>query len=333
MSDLTIDNYRNVNKYLDKLARYGLAKFTPLIVTCAITGGNQGKEACPDLPETLEEQVQQSYDAYNAGASMIHIHRRSPENQAVMTSNPDDYKEINAAVRAKCPDLIVNNTAGGGKLRTPGGQCTPPFLTSISAAPEVASIDITNYSFADVIKKRLPPLTGRDEDFHREFGYNITPSEAAECMKLMKQYGCKPEYECFDIGDLCYLKSFIASGLAEDNGPHLVQMVYNAGLNFPTVEYMNTMIHCLPDNCVYGTIAVGASQWAMLAASIIMGGHVRVGMEDNMYLGKGQMAKSNAELVEKIVRIATDLGRPIATPAQAREILGLGAPRQYEYNK
>lgn len=331
MSEHTIDDYRNVNKYLDKLARYGLAKFEPLIVTCAITGGNQGKEACPYLPETTDEQVQQTYDAYNAGASMVHIHKRSNANPAVMTSDVDEYRQVNAKVREKCPDIIINNTAGGGKLRDPAGNCTQAFNLAIPAGPEVASIDITNYSFADVLKKRQPPLSGRDEDFHREFGYNITPSEAKTCLELMKLYGCKPEYECFDIGDLCFLKSFLANGLEDPNDPHLVQMVFNAGLNFPTVEYMTTMIHCLPDNSVFGCIAVGPTQWAMLTAAIIMGGHVRVGMEDNYYLGRGQMAKSNGELVEKIVRIAGELGRPIATPAQAREILGLGEPRNFTY--
>lgn len=327
MSEFTMDEYRNMDKFLSKFTRYGLAKFTPLIVTCAITGGNQGKEANPGLPETLEEQVQQTYDAWNAGARMVHIHRRNPDNPAVMCSRAEDYMEINAAIRAKCPDIIINNTAGGGKIRGTDGSCTPAFLTSIPAAPEVASIDITNYAWRDVLKKREAPLFGRDQDLVREGAYGLTPTEADNCLKLMKQYGCKPEFECFDIGDLNYLKGFIANGQV-DAGPHLVQMVYN-GLNFQTVEYMLTAIHHLPDNCVYSTIAVGAPQWALLATSIILGGHVRVGMEDNLYLGRGQLAKSNAELVEKIVRIAKELGRPIATPAQAREILGLGAPRAY----
>lgn len=332
MSGFTIDEYRDVNKYLDKFGRYGCAKFTPLIITCAITGGNQGKEANPGLPETLDEQVQQTYDAYNAGASMVHIHRRNPENPAVMCSSAEDYKEVNAAIRAKCPDLIINNTAGGGKIRDSKGNTTPAFLTSIPAAPEVASIDVTNYAWRDVLKKREAPLFGRDEDLIREGAYGLTPTEASECLKLMKQYGCKPEFECFDIGDLNYLKGFLASGEEAVNERHLVQMVFN-GLNFQTIDYMSMAMRCLPENCVFGTIAVGAAQWGLLAASIVMGGHVRVGMEDNIYLGKGRLAKNNAELVEKIVRIATELGRPIATPAQAREILGLGEPRQYTYSK
>ena len=325
-----MDYWKDANHYLDSVARYGLTKMPPLIVTCAITGGNQGKEANPGLPELLEEQVQQTYDAYNAGASMVHIHRRDPQNPAVMCKTAEDYKEINAAVRAKCPEIIINNTAGGGKIRTTDGQMTPAFLTSIPAAPEVASIDITNYAWRDVLKKREAPLFGRDEDLVREGAYGITPTEAEECLKLMKQYDCKPEFECFDIGDLNYLKGFMASGLVDPEEPQFVQMVYN-GLNFQTPEYMMATIKHLPKNCIFSTIAVGAPQWALLAVSIVMGGHVRVGMEDNLYLGKGQKADNNAQLVEKIVQIAELLGRPIATPAQAREMLGLGEPRQYTF--
>ena len=330
--ELVMDFWKDNNNYLDVVGRYGLAKMPPLIVTCAITGGNQGKEANPGLPESLDEQVQQTYDAYNAGASMVHIHRRDPENPAVMCKKAEDYMEVNAAIRAKCPDIIINNTAGGGKIRVPSGDMTPAFNLSIPAAPEVASIDITNYAWRDVLKKREAPLFGRDEDLVREGAYGLLPSEAEECLSLMKKYGCKPEFECFDIGDLNYLRGFMASGLVDPSEPQLVQMVYN-GLDFQTPEYMLTAIHHLPKNCVYSTIAVGAPQWALLAMSIILGGHVRVGMEDNLYLGKGQKAENNAQLVEKIVSIAKLLGRPIATPAEAREILGLGEPRAYTYEK
>lgn len=326
----TIDEYRNMSKYLSKLSRYGLAKFTPLIVTCAITGGNQGKEANPNLPETLEEQVQQTYDAYNAGASIVHIHRRDPKNNSTVTGNWKDYQEVNARIREKCPDLIINNTVGGGRLRLNDNLTSGNLLTvAIQAKPEIASLDISNYSIRKVVKKRPEPLDGLKEDQLLEMSYTIMPSEAEKVLTMMQENGCMPEYECFDIGDLLYLNGFIASGKVPKEGPHLVQMVYG-GANFPTVDYMQTVIKHLPENCIYGTIATGAAQWPMLAASIILGGHVRVGMEDNIYLEKGRLAKSNAELVEKIVRIATELGRPIATPAQAREILGLGEPRQYE---
>lgn len=330
--EMLMDYYRDTNKYLEKFSRYGLNNFPPLIVSCAITGANHGKEATPYIPETPEEQAQQALDAYNAGASLVHIHRRSSKNPAEMTADPEEYKEVNAMIREKCPEIIINNTAGGGRLRFAGGIVSPAFNTSLSAGPEVASIDISNYVLRTIRKKRPSPLTGRDEDVPFEGAYGITPTETEECIALMKQYGVKPEFECFDIGDLQYLKTLIRSGLVE--GPHWVQMVFSEATNFPTIDYMLNTIRCLPENSVFSAIGVGSVQWGILTASIILGGHVRVGMEDNIYLGKGQLAKSNGELVEKIVRIAQELGRPIATPAQAREMLGLDAtPRAYTYEK
>lgn len=327
VKDFLIQDYRNVDKYLNKLSRSGLANFSPLIVTCALTGGNHGKEANPNLPETPEEQAQQAYDAYNAGASMVHVHRRSSANPAVMTADPEEYTEVNRMIRAKCPDIIINNTAGGGKMRMPNGAISPAFTVSISAKPEVCSIDISNFVAAGVLKKRQPPLTGRDEDQPVEFAYGLLPSEAAAALQMMKENGCKPEFECFDIGDLQYLKSFIRAGLVDD--PYLVQMVFGEATNYPTIDYMQTAMNCMPDNSIFGTIAVGATQFPLLAAAIVLGGNVRVGMEDNVYISKGELATGNGQLVEKIVRIAKELGRPIATPEQAREMLGLGAPRQY----
>lgn len=331
LKNYLMDDYRDTNKYLEKFSRSGLSAFAPLIISCAITGANQGKEANMDLPETPEEQAQQTYDAYKAGASIVHIHRRSSQNPAIMTANPDEYREVNAMIREKCPEIIINNTAGGGKIRLMNGTVSPPGIVSLSACPEMASFDISNFVARATLKKRMAPLTGRDQDMVVEYVYGISPTEAEDFLKLAKQYNIKPEYECFDIGDLQYLKGFIRAGLVE--GPHWIQMLFTEATSFPTLEYLVTAIHHLPENSLFSVIGVGAVQFPILTAAIIAGAHVRVGMEDNIYLGKGRLAKSNAELVEKIVRIATELGRPIATPAQAREMLKLGAPRDFKYNK
>lgn len=329
LKDYFIEDYVDPEKYLAKFSRSGLSQFSPLIISCAITGANQGKEANPNLPETLDEAVQQTYDAYNAGASLVHVHRRSPQNNSVMTKDTNDYREVNARIREKCPDIIINNTAGGGRTRHPDGSVSPLLTVSIEAQPEVASIDISNFVSRAKMKKRLPPLTGRDEDQIVEYAYGITPTEAEQVMAMMKENGVKPSYECFDIGDLQYLKGFINAGIAE--APHLVEVVFTEGTNFPTIDYLMTAMRYMPKNTVFSAIAIGPTQFPLLAAAIVLGANVRVGMEDNVYMGKGQLAKSNAEMVEKIVRIAKELGRPIATPAQAREMLGLGAPRQYTY--
>jgi len=331
LKDYMLDDYRDPEDYLNRLSRGGLSLFPPMIISCAITGANHGKEANINLPETPKEQGEQTYEAYRAGASIVHVHRRSGKNQAVMTADPEEYKEVNALIREKCPDIIINNTAACGRVRTLDGQISPLLLTSIYASPEIASFDISNFAAKTLLRKREPPLTGRDEDVVNEYAYSITPSEAESAIKLMKQHNVKPEYEIYDIGDLWYLNRLIAEGMVE--GPHLVQMVFAAGVNFPTADTLTNLIRCCPRNSLLSCIGVGALQFPLLTMAMILGLHVRVGMEDNIYIERGKLAESNAQLVEKIVRIAKELGRPIATPAQARQMLGLGAPREFKFSK
>ena len=322
MERYLIDDYKN-GKYVDRLTRGGLAKYTPLIITTAITGGNHGKEANPNLPETAEEQVQQTYDAYNAGASMVHVHCRDRNNPAEMTRDVNDYINVNRMIREKCPDIIINNTCGGGRVRAQDGSVGPCMRLALDAKPEVASIDISGL----VSRITRPARPGREAPRNEEFAYGITPTEADDFVDKCNELGIKPEYECFDIGDIIYLKQMIANGKAIP--PYLVQFVLHPGTNFPSIEYLLNAIQWMPENTVMGTIGIGSCQFPMLAAAIVLGTHVRVGMEDNIYLEKGKLADSNAQLVEKIVRLAKELGRPIATPAQARQMLGLGAPKQY----
>lgn len=326
LKNYLMDDLKDTNKYVARFTRSGLTKFPPLIISCAITGQNQGKESNPNLPETLEEQVQQTYDAYNAGASLVHIHRRDPENIAYATHKPELYIEVNKRIREKCPDLIINNTVIGGKWKV-NGQEYPQLLTAVSASPEVGSVDITNYSTRIIRKRRPAPLTGRDNDIWEEIQYSINSEELDTTLTLMKKYGVKPEFEIFDIGDMIYLRDLIVAGKV--TGPHWVQMVFSSMFTYQTPEMLMTVIRHLPKNSILGIVATGACQFPFLTMAMILGCHVRVGMEDGFFIEKGKLAESNAQLVEKIVRIAKELERPIATPAQAREILGLGAPRSY----
>ena len=301
-------------------------------MTCAITGGNAGKEINPNLPESLDEQVQQATEAYQAGASMVHIHCRRPNNPCEVTDDPALYQEVNREIRKRCPDLILNNTAIGGRFKISDTELSPQNWTSIYARPEVASLDISNYCSVMTLPKREPPLFGRDEPVVREWGYSITQSEVMRTLELMTEYEVKPEFECFQLSDLMYVKRVMDAGYKDRlGGPNLIQFVYTAGgSNWPTMDFMVALKNAVPDNCHLGVIAAGAQQFPLLAQAMCQGFHVRVGMEDNVYLAKGRLAKSNAELVQKVVEIATLLGRPIATPAQAREILGLGEPRSWE---
>jgi 3-keto-5-aminohexanoate cleavage enzyme len=332
IKDFLLENYKETNDYTARLWRSGLSSFPPLIVSCAITGGNAGKEVNMNLPESLEEQVQQSYDAYKAGASAVHIHRRDPKNPANMTQKWEEYKEVNSNIREKCPDLIINDTAACGRFRIGDGEqpWSPQLLTSIYADPEIASLDISCYCSLMQLPKREPPLFGRDQAIVREMSYSITQSETKKAVDLMKEHGVKPEFECFEMGDIHYVNRLVQGGYVDlNNGPHLIQFVFTTGSNWPTPQYMSMVINAVPRGCILGIIAPGAMQFPVLAMAIVQGLHVRVGMEDNVYIERGKKAESNSELVEKIIRIARDLGRTIATPAQARQMLGLGAPRKW----
>lgn len=335
MSDLKsylLGDYRETMDYVNRISRKGLSDFPPLIITCAITGGLHGKEANMNLPETPEEQVQQTYDAYNAGASMVHIHRRQPENLSLMSNKAEEFIEINAMIREKCPDIIINNTCLGGRLIseetwTAGDQ----LLASIPAKPEVASLDISNFTVNLKQPARKPPLTGRDEDSIWRFNYMLTQDDGVKAVTAMVENGIKPEFEMFDVGDVKYLNSFIKKGLVK--GPYWIQMLFNGNGTLPTADMMLAATRALPKESLFSVIGIGAAQFPIITLAMILGHHVRVGLEDNVYYAPGEPAISNAQMVERVVRIAKELGRPIATPAQAREMMGLGSPRQYALNK
>ena len=304
---------RDTLKRASLVSKYGLFGFPPAILSVAITGGLHGKKANPNLPVTIEEQVQQTVDAYNAGAVMVHIHTRDPQNPDVMSNDPESYMEINARIREKCPDIIINNTMVGVRNFPIEGKVSPPMQTSLTARPEVSSLDVM-----------ATP------------GYNningMTLSDLENHLKNFDEYGIKPELECFSLGDLKNVEYAIKKGLLKP--PYWIQILYNGFGNTPPVlEYLQLAEKIIPDESLMSIIGIGAAQNVFMAYGLLMGHHVRVGLEDNVYYSKGELAKSNAQMVERAVRVARDLGRPLATPAQAREMMGLGAPREYTFKK
>lgn len=322
-----MENLADPRNYCEQFMKYGLTKMPPVIIGCAITGGNQGKESNPNLPELIDEQVQQTYDAYNAGASMVHIHMRCPDDPKKMTDDTELYREINRRIREKCPDIIINNTGAGG-WTTNGGPKYPPLGCSIPARPEIASVDITNYQFQILRKARKSPLFGRDEDELEEMVYSFTNEDMDICLELLKKYDVKPEFEAFDIGDLLYIDQMVKTGrLNENDYPISVQMCFTPLMTYQSPDMLLTAIRMLPKNCVMNVLCSGACQYPLLTMAMILGCNVRVGMEDGYYIRRGVLADSNAQLVEKMVGLAETLERPVAAPAQAREILGLGKPR------
>ncbi len=323
-----LGDYRDTLTYVEKVYRGGMENFAPAIITCAITGSFQGKEINPNLPELVDEQVQQAVDAYNAGAAMVHIHARQPERPGEVSADTEIYKEVNRRIREKCPDLIINNTLMGGRMEGPDGRLGSPMRASIGARPEVASVDLMNDYALAMYKKRPAPLTGRDQDELRQHHYVMQPEDAVEVLNEMEKNGIKPEYELFGLYGIKMLRNTLR--LKKVDGPHWVSILFSCNGLMPSLTSMIEAAQLLPKDAMLNIIGIGAPQIPMIAAGLLMGHNVRVGMEDNVFYCKGRLLKDNAEMVERAVRIATEIGRPVATPAQAREMMGLGAPRAYE---
>ena len=315
-----IRNYSDVYEWMEKLTNQ-----PPVIITVAINGGVQGKEAHPAIPETVDEIAAAAYEAYNAGASIIHIHGRDPQCLWNCTNQAEVYHEINNKVRAKCPDIIINNTTGGGMTTTMQDR-----INCLNALPEVASLNMG----PDMSKFRIPARPDTLPHPHDELVFDMcipfTYEFINQLAAAMLEKDVKPEMEIYQPGQFWVTRDLMKNGLLKP--PYMIQFVmgYQTSL-FPTPGNLINIVSELPKDAVFGVAGVGKFQWHMAATSIVLGGNVRVGLEDNVYLKRGVKLRSNAEAVEKAVRIARELNREVATPAQARDILGLSAqPRQYQ---
>lgn len=285
-----------------------------LIITCALTGAQQGKEANPNLPEQPEEIIQQAVDAWNAGAAIVHIHARDKNGKA--TSDVSVFREIVDGIRAKNCEAILNLTTGGAVAGLPLKE---RLKIIPELKPEIASFSIGGGSLLgryDFKKKRWM----RDRFVQLFNSYE----EIEETLKIFLENNVKPELEVYDTGFLNNVHLFNKMGLIPP--PALVNFVMGIQGEGtpPTLKNIIHFADNLPEGSLWhASIIGGPSHFKMIAAIIALGGNVRTGLEDNLYIAKGQLAKSNAELVEKVVRIAKEIGRDIATPEEARQILGL----------
>ena len=237
------------------------------------------------------------------------------------TDDKSQYQAVlqTPAIRYAC--------VGGRTIDFDNGIISPKWDYSLAARPEVASIDITTTTARMRMKARKPPLSGRDTDTIKKFDYIMTNENAAEIIQAMRENGIKPEWEMYNITDIKRLNDMIDAGYADE--PYWVQMLFGGNGVQPSPQSLILASELLPAKSLFSVIAIGAAQAAVSTLAIIMGHHIRVGLEDTVYYAPHQPAASNAQLVERAVRIARELGRAIATPAQAREMLGLGPARQY----
>jgi uncharacterized protein (DUF849 family) len=290
-----------------------------VIITCAVTGAGDTVGRHPAIPITPEQIANAALEAAEAGAAVVHCHVRDPKTGKGIRG-VHLYREVVERIRAKNTEVIINLTAGmGGDVEVgegekpmqwgPGTDLVGPVerLAHVAALrPEICTLDCGTLNFGD--------------------GHTIvvqTPAQLREQARLIKSYGVKPEMEIFDSGNLWFAKQLCAEGLVND--PPLFQLClgipWGAPVNTQTMAYQ---VGELPKNAVWAGFGIGRMEFPMVAQAVLLGGHVRVGLEDNLWLEKGVHA-SNATLVERAVRIITLLGSKIASPDEARKILGLKA--------
>ncbi len=288
-----------------------------VIITCAITGAGDTVGKSPNVPVTPEQIATSALEAAGAGATVVHCHVRDIAT-GKGSRRVDLYREVMERIRAKNTDVIINLTAGmGGDVVIGEGEkpldfgegtdCVGPLerlLHVKELTPEICTLDCGTLNFGD--------------------GQSVliqTPTQLRQQAALIKSYGVKPEMEIFDSGNLWFANQMVKEGLID--GPPLYQLClgipWGAPFNTETMAYQKSQ---LPEGAVWASFGIGRNQMQAVALSAVLGGHVRVGLEDNLYLEKGVFA-TNGALVEKAAKLIEIVGTRVATPDEGRAILGL----------
>ncbi len=268
-----------------------------LIITAAISGAEVTKEMNPGVPYTKEEFVREAKSAYDAGASIIHLHVRYDD--GTPTQDKNRFKEIIDAIKEVCPDVIIQPSTGGAVGMTNDERLQPTELN-----PEMATLDCGTLNF------------GGDEIFEN------TENTIKYFGQRMIERGIKPELEVFDKSMIDMALRLQKKGFINNPMHFDFVMGVNGGISGELRDFV-FLRGSIPSDATYTVAGIGRFEFPLAMAAIIDGGHVRVGFEDNVYLSKGVLAKSNGELVEKVVRMAKEMGREVAKPDEARQILGL----------
>lgn len=287
-----------------------------VIITCALTGAGDTVRKSPHVPVTPEQIARNAVEAAAAGAAVVHIHVRDPET-GDPSRDPKLYREVVERVKETGTDVVINLTAGmGGDLvidpdapltHLPGTDLVSglerlPHVEDL--LPDICTLDCGSLNFGD--------------------GSNLyvsTPDMLRAGARRIQELGVRPELEIFDTGQLWFAKQLLAEGLLDD--PTVFQLCMGIPWGAPADPgVLQSMVNMLPDGARWASFALGRMQMPWVAQSILLGGHVRVGLEDNLYLGKGNKA-TNAQLVERAVTITESIGARVATPDEARATLGL----------
>lgn len=292
----------------------------PVIITCSISGAIANRDQCPAIPYTPEEYAREAKDAVNAGASMIHIHARTPD------GNPsfeiEDYRNITEAIKAECDDVVINFSTGAVGLSV---EKRLEYLEAVR--PDVAALNMGSMNYAKYSKRRKEFIFG--------FVFENSFETIIQFLTAMNEYGIRPEHECFEVGHLASLEPLIDMGILE--APLQISLVHGVlGATPARAANLRHMVTQVPQHDGsggfthggdgvnnWGLVGVSREQWDLVPVAVEQGGNVRVGLEDNFYLPGGELASGNGQLCEEAARQIEAGGRKVATIAEARELLGV----------
>jgi 3-keto-5-aminohexanoate cleavage enzyme len=269
----------------------------PVMLTCAVAGGVVTGN--PNQPVDREDVIREAVGAAQAGASIVHIHARTRDGQ--MTQAPEDYLAIKQAIRERAGDVVLNFTTGG-RLGAPAHE----RRRSLEAQPEVASLNCGSLNFGPEDVVFMNPR-----------------SLIVELAEEMAERGIVPEYECFDVGMAVTAVELSAQARGARGMMHMVLGVIGGAP--ASVETIALFARLVPAGLPWMVTAIGRHNFSMMAVTLALGGHIRTGLEDVVYVAPGEYAQSNAQLVRRARDLCEAVGRPLASPAQTREILGIGA--------
>jgi 3-keto-5-aminohexanoate cleavage enzyme len=279
----------------------------PVIISCSISGAIANRDQCPAIPYTPEEYAAEARRIVDEGGSQIHIHARTPDGSP--SYEIEDFGAITEAIRAEVDDVIINYSTGAIGVPI---EKRIEYLRELR--PEVAALNMSSMNYAKYSRRR--------KDFVFKAVFENSFDTIIEFLTAMRELGIKPEHECFDAGHVANLDPLLDMGLLAE--PLQISLVM--GVNGAV---MSEQIPGGPEGQnQWQVIGISRDQWRLLGASLVMGGNVRAGLEDNFYLPNGEMAKSNGDLIAKARQMAEDVGRRAATVAEAREMLGV--PRREE---
>jgi 3-keto-5-aminohexanoate cleavage enzyme len=296
----------------------------PVVITCSISGVIANREQCPAIPYTPEEYGAEAKRAVDEGASMIHIHARKPD--GTPSYEIEDFSAITEAIRGAVDDVIINYSTG-----TVGVPTSKRIDYLRACRPEVAALNMGSMNYAKYSRTR--------KDFVFKMVFQNPFEEIVELLQTMNELGIKPEHECFDIGHVGSLEPLVDMGILKAplhvdcimgvvggipaSARNLAAMVENIpglkAFTFPNAEGVGEGL----GGSHWGVIGISREQWMLIGAALTLGGSIRAGVEDNLYLPDGTMARSNGDLIAQARRMTEDVGRRPATVAEARGLLGI----------